>query len=115
MTQKELADAIGMSTGAIVRYEKGQRIPKPEIIERIAITLGANPSAFIPFDEWEEKYNADGKLAKDAAALDYIHDTYGNNAVKFLEMFTELTEQGQQELMHHFELLFKVPEYRKTE
>lgn len=40
MTQKELADACGLSQPYIVDLERGARGAKPETLERIAAALG---------------------------------------------------------------------------
>ena len=39
LTQKELAEAIGMSRGHIVAIEKGRRIPRIKTLARIAECL----------------------------------------------------------------------------
>ena len=36
LTQRELADSLGISTSAITMYENGRRIPKYDILETIA-------------------------------------------------------------------------------
>lgn len=43
MTQKELADKMGIRPVGISQYESGKRIPKPETIKRIAHALDINP------------------------------------------------------------------------
>lgn len=47
MTQEQLGKAIGMSGVAIMRYEKGQREPSKEIIEKIADALNVHPNDLI--------------------------------------------------------------------
>jgi transcriptional regulator with XRE-family HTH domain len=42
LTQKELAETIGMSRGHIVAIERGRRIPKIKTLARIAECLGVD-------------------------------------------------------------------------
>lgn len=39
LTQKQLADLIGVQNSIISFYEVGERLPSPEIIRKLAITL----------------------------------------------------------------------------
>ena len=63
MTQKELAEKVGCSPAAIMRYEANQREPKQEVIEKIAEVLNVHPMELYPLDEWEETYNPEQHLA----------------------------------------------------
>lgn len=47
MTQKQLADAAGLSESALRSYELGDRNPKDKHLERIASALGVRPEAFV--------------------------------------------------------------------
>lgn len=44
-TQAQLADAVGLTEGAIRHYESGIRAVRPELLESIAATLGVSVSA----------------------------------------------------------------------
>lgn len=46
LTQKELADAIGVSESALRSYELGTRYPKDKYIEAMAYALEVRPEAF---------------------------------------------------------------------
>ena len=41
MTQAQLAEAVGLTEGAVRHYESGIRAVKPELLESIAAALGA--------------------------------------------------------------------------
>ena len=56
LKQKELAEKIGVSATAIMRYEKGQREPDKETIEKIALALKVTPSSLMNWDKWDEKF-----------------------------------------------------------
>ena len=49
LTQKELADKVGLSASAIRMYEANKREPKLEIIKEIGNALGVPPSELIKF------------------------------------------------------------------
>ena len=44
MTQKDLAERMGISPIGISQYENGKRIPKIETIDRIASAIGVDPT-----------------------------------------------------------------------
>ena len=44
-TQAQLADAVGLTEGAIRHYESGIRAVKPELLEKIAKALGVSEGA----------------------------------------------------------------------
>ena len=45
LTQAQLADAVGLTEGAIRHYESGIRAVKPELLEEIANALGVSEGA----------------------------------------------------------------------
>lgn len=48
-TQREFADVLGVPQGTVGRWESGIRVPRPEMMERIADVLSLSPS-----DLWDE-------------------------------------------------------------
>lgn len=48
LTQKELAEKVGVSNTAIMRYEKAQRSPNNAMFEKIAEALDVTPSDLMP-------------------------------------------------------------------
>lgn len=50
LTQEELGKLVGLSGVAIMRYEKGQREPKVETLEKIAFVLGVKVFSIMRFD-----------------------------------------------------------------
>lgn len=45
MTQAQLAEAVGLTEGAVRHYESGIRAVKPELLESIAAVLGVSTNA----------------------------------------------------------------------
>ena len=45
MTQAQLAEAVGLTEGAVRHYESGIRAVKPELLESISDTLGVSVNA----------------------------------------------------------------------
>lgn len=60
LTQEQLGQAIGISGVAIMRYEKGQREPSKEIIEKIATALKASPTDIMGWDCLDERAIKEG-------------------------------------------------------
>lgn len=52
-SQKELAAMIEQTPTSIMHYEKGDRTPNQEIIEKIATALKVRPSTLLDWDDWE--------------------------------------------------------------
>lgn len=50
MTQKELADALGVSESFVSQYETGKREPKYQTLCKIAEALGMSSPAYFVFD-----------------------------------------------------------------
>lgn len=114
LTQKELAEKVGVSDTAIMRYEKNQRIPRKETLNKLAAVLNTTPSDLMGFmDEWERLYNSDGRLALESELLSKIADLYGADAAKLLELFNELNELGKKNALEHLEDLTNLPKYSK--
>jgi transcriptional regulator with XRE-family HTH domain len=51
MTQRELADAIGIDESVISRYLRGQRMPTIKTIVNMACVLDCDISDLVPCDE----------------------------------------------------------------
>lgn len=47
MTQKQLADALGVGQSIIARWETGGRVPKMQTLQRIAAALGVDWTTLI--------------------------------------------------------------------
>ena len=58
MSQEELAEAVGVATETISRYESGTIAPSLAILARVGRALDLPPSAFLP-SEAEDAHEAE--------------------------------------------------------
>ena len=69
ISQRELADRIGMSQQQLSQYELGVRHPKPETVNRIANALGVSYDALIPGITFEAMEYSEVCITKQAYDL----------------------------------------------
>lgn len=55
MTQRQLADAVGVEQGYISRLERGPSEPSPDVLRRLADALGVSPGALYERDGLEDR------------------------------------------------------------
>lgn len=113
LKQKELAEIIGYTESSISKYEQGLTEIPNSVIELIAKALQVSPLQLLGSEEWDEAFNPNGKLAKEAAALELIEEIYGETAIKLLENFMKLNEIGRVKAIGELEDLTEVPKYQK--
>lgn len=92
ITQKELADRLGISPVGISQWERGLRHPKPQTINRIAKALGVSTlSIYADFDEWratnvherEEEWKKIREFDNDV--LTFLYREFGQVQKKYVE------------------------------
>ena len=106
ITQKELAEKVGVSAPAIMRYEKGQREPSKEIIEKIAMALNISPTSLMNWDSWDEE-----KLSQEVQIIEHVQGIYGKDAVRLLEMFQKLNATGKEKALEDIGDLTELSKY----
>ena len=52
MTQKQLADVLGLSQGTIAGWERGSSKPNVRVVQKLAATLGTNTELI--YREWDD-------------------------------------------------------------
>lgn len=113
LTQDDLGKKIGMSGVAIMRYEKNQRVPKLETIDKIAEALNINGFNLLGSEYWELKFPDTSRKATECERFtDYmnslgfiINDLYSPAKIPLeyipepfkSELLPEELEQGFQE------------------
>ena len=102
LTQQELGDLIGLSGVTIMRYEKDQREPSKDVIQKIANALETTP---IKLMGWDEKYNPNGKLSSEVKLIEQIKDLYGKDSAELLHFYSLLDDQGKEKAYSYIEYL----------
>ena len=97
MSQKELAEKLGVSASMIGQYENDLRNPKLETIQRIANALEVDPYSLMDFD----------------TATAALEDRINNRAKHLLTAFDQLNPEGQQKAVERVEELTEIPKYKK--
>lgn len=113
MTQEQLAQRIGKHESSIRKYEKGLTDIPNEVIIKIADVLEVPPAELLSVDEWESKYNHDGKLSEEVKTIESIKAFYGDDAVKLLQQFHMLNDAGKEKILSDLEDLTMLPKYLK--
>lgn len=105
MTQKELADKLGVTPQNISQYERGLKKPKIETVQKMADALGVDVSEIIP---QKQILDLDEMRLR---SLYYSSQEYEDQEAFAMSMM-ELNSEGHKMLMRYLEYLKSVPEYR---
>lgn len=96
MTQKELADKLGVTKTIVNRYESGTiKNIKRSSIEIMCNLFNTSASYLLGIEELEDS------LAKETKLIEQIQEFYGKEAVDLLELFTRLNEAGKQKVISY--------------
>ena len=87
MTQKELADMLGVDRTAIVKYETGKNGPTSEILIKLAKIFNVSLEYLLGIDDIKEE------TKKDLTAQ------YSDEAKKIYDILSELTPENQKKLL----------------
>jgi transcriptional regulator with XRE-family HTH domain len=52
LTQKALADKVGVDIFTVQRWEAGERFPRPELLRKLCEALGIEVGELVETDEW---------------------------------------------------------------
>lgn len=110
ISQKELAEMIGVSQTAIYQWEKGTRLPKTEQIYKIAAALQVEVPDLVGEDFSD-------RILKTLKSIETIPDQIAVNLKKanLLNYYEKLNETGQTEAVKRVNELTYIPEYQKKE
>jgi len=100
ISQKQLAELLGITATRLNYWEKDKRQPDIEMIKKIAEILKTSPSDLLG---WDEKYNPNGKLADEVLELE------------LLENFNKLNDSGKQKVKEYLSDLLEIEIYRNKE
>lgn len=102
LTQEELGKKLnpGVNRAAINKWENGRvKNIKRSYIEQMSKIFGVKPSELMCFSQEEI-------IENEVKAIESVQNTFGDDYVKLLELFHQLNEDEQQELLNY--LQFKV-------
>ena len=109
LTQKELAQKMGVVQTVVSEYETGKRKPKFSTLHKIADALGCPELYLIGEDDKNDSYLRGLKQYYDIPdpTPEEIRQDKLENA------FYDLNETGQQKLVDYAEDLTEIPKYKK--
>jgi len=111
MSMRDLAKHLDIGKSAVHKYEKGEveNLPKATI-EKMAVLFGVSPAYIMCFDQWDENSEA---LSDEVALIERIQAKWGKDAVKLMESFTHLNDEGRKSILNMIEDLAALPKYQK--
>lgn len=105
LTQKDLAEILGVAIGTIQQYELGKRQPRLEMINRIARALGIGIRRLYPDFQMEDwKQTETYQNARLQNKLDPLRSD-------LLSYFQELNEEGKKEAVKRVAELTELKKY----
>ena len=118
MTQEELGNRLGVQKSAIRKYEKGivDNIPRSRIA-LMAEIFGVDPVWLMGFEysDFDDQYNAAGKLSKELQVMDDVADTFGDAARDFLFLLNRLDDVDKARIMERMQTMLEDGKYQKEE
>ena len=138
ISQKKLADAIGVAQSSINYWEKGQRTPSVDAAQRLAdyfnitldelydindISVASNKSKKGVFDKFldilksdyedDEYVEYDDIVDKESEFETLQKQFFKNKNIKMQDLMFKLNALGQDKAIEQVELLTKIPEYQR--
>ena len=109
LSQKQLADAIGVSQASVNYWEKGERTPSIDMAQKIAKYFNIQISELIG--------------SSTASLIDDITKLFSNSSSVEIDvkgstlntLFSSLNDEGKDKAIEQVEMLTKIPEYQKKE
>lgn len=122
LKQSELAEKLGVAVITIGQYERNQRQPRLEQLQRIAAALGVS---FFDLLSKEERAIYESGVKEGAEAEEwqnYVIDelnrqegyTYSDVETRLINSFSTLNDDGQQKVVAFSEDLAGNPKYQRT-
>lgn len=124
LTLKEVSASVGVAEATVQRWESGNiKIIKSDKMKKLASVLQVSiyelsnwisdcdkPSE-ADFQEWEQQYNADGKLARKMNLLEEIQKQHGKAASEAFSLYTRLDTDDQGEIRGEMKQMLKSEKY----
>ena len=118
MTQRELAEALGMRDAAISKYEKGIVTPPLETLKQLADVLQVPIAYLLSGSLYPQTvfHDDNGIVDVVSGVPDDVAQLVGlssDNKAQLLEAFDKLNEDGQKVAVERVEELTEIPKYKK--
>lgn len=109
LSQKDLADKLGVSASMIGQYETHARVPKYETQLRIANALGIDP--YLIFSDSQRMLYVEGEAG---VITDKLNQGYkfSDYEAKLISAFSLLNHDGQAKAIERVEELAEIPKYQ---
>lgn len=125
ITAAELAANTGLSKAQLSQYTNGKYEAKQKALYILAQALDVNEAWLMGYDvpmekgqvtadtinEWEEKYNPNGKLAKETQACELIEECHGADAVDAVDLYIQLDANDRAEIRGEMKHMLKADKY----
>ncbi len=116
MTQKQLADMMGIPFQSVSQWERDLRKPKFETLEKIATVLGVNVTEL-----WMDRYLDHPPTLHFITTVDKLSEyasysldkEYQKRRRLLLSSFDDLNSKGQKKAIENVRDLAKIPEYQR--
>ena len=82
LTQKQLADLIGVKNSVISFYELNERVPSPEVVKKLAVALHVSADYLLGIEK-NESIDVSGLNAKDKMLVRSLVDSLREKNKKY--------------------------------
>ena len=115
LTQKELAEKLGLAEITIRQYETNKREPKIAMLSKIAKILGTGLETFLTDDEQSLFEDMANLYLKSDSNINFLKSSREDKPQEnyLLVKFRELNEKGKKKATDYIDDLAQIPEYKK--
>lgn len=103
LTQKQLAELIGVSVGAVQQFEYGKIIPKMDTVLLMSTKLNVSPRIINPDLNWDDYIDTES-LSNEVQVWDSLPD-YNEDDIDIFRSFLSLNPDGKQKASEYIDLL----------
>ena len=122
LTQKQLAEKMGVAEITIRQYETGKRIPSLDMLQKIADALKISirdviPPTVVTKDDTFLTYEAIENSIRERhpELYDYENEPAYKALVRVDDAFTKLNDEGIEEAVKRVEELTEIPKYQRID
>lgn len=109
LTQKQLAELIGVSVGAVQQFEYGKIVPKMDTVLLMSNKLKVSPRTINPDLNWDDYIDTES-LSKEVQVWDTLPD-YDEDDIEIFRQLLSLNPDGKQKVSEYIQDL--IPKYKK--